>query len=297
MQTQPNKLLKRLVFGLMFVMLGSVHSLQAKYVRYQPELDNSQWSFTGNRLQCRLSQEIPLYGQAYFVATSGRPNMMFRLKVARNEPAEFANAYMEALPPLWRPGVESRNLGTVDLIPGEEPVELDHDKAWRLLTELEQGFDPAFRYTDWLDGRDTVVVSLSSVRFSHHYQDFINCVGQLLPFEFKDIAQSVLHYEFNSVKFTPESKQILAKIKSYLNEDKALDVILIAGHTDSEGKGRYNQRLSTNRAEAVKNFFVQAGIPAKRIKVNAFGESRPTASNANPLGRAENRRVVINLLK
>ncbi len=287
----------RITAGLLGLLILSSGIASAKYVRYQPELDNSQWSFIGNRLQCRLSQDIPLYGEAYFVASSGRPNMTFRMKVSRNQPAEFADAVVNAQPPLWRTGREPRELGTVSIVPGSEPLELEHDRAWRLLTELEQGFDPAFKYADWLDGRDIVVVAMSSVRFDGMYKDFINCVGQLLPFEFKDIQHTVLNYEFDSIKFTQKSKQSLQRIKSFLEADKELEVVLISAHTDNRGKARYNKRLSLNRANAVKKFFRDAGIPSKRIKVSAFGEGRPIASNSNPVGRAKNRRVVINVVK
>ncbi len=283
---------------LLLLIIASISTLaNAKYRRYQAELDNSEWSYTGNRLQCRLSQKIPFYGDAYFVSKSGLPNLKFRIKLSRNQPAEYSSASLDAQPPIWKHGAHPRNLGTVDVVPGAEPLKLDHDKAWRLLSELEQGFDPSFRYKDWLDGRDTVVVSVSSIRFWEQYQNFIDCVGQLLPYEFNDIAHTVLNYEFNSAQFTPQSREILAKIKNYLEVDKQLEVVLIAGHTDNRGKGRYNKKLSARRADSVKQFFIKAGISPKRMRVSSFGEARPVASNSNPLGRAKNRRVVINILK
>jgi len=65
----------------------------------------------------------------------------------------------------------------------------------------------------------------------------------------------------------------------------------IQGHTDSRGSEAYNQKLSENRALAVKKHIVDNGISASRLTTIGFGESRPAASNDTAEGRAHNRRV------
>ena len=68
-------------------------------------------------------------------------------------------------------------------------------------------------------------------------------------------------------------------------------MLVAEGNTDSVGSDASNQRLSIDRAKAVKAELVAAGIDPGRIEVVGFGETRPIATNATPDGRAQNRRV------
>ena len=69
----------------------------------------------------------------------------------------------------------------------------------------------------------------------------------------------------------------------------------IVGHTDSTGSQELNQSLSQRRAQSVANYLTANGVPGQRISAYGAGPSQPIASNANEAGRAQNRRVEINL--
>lgn len=69
--------------------------------------------------------------------------------------------------------------------------------------------------------------------------------------------------------------------------------ISVEGHTDSQGSDAYNQRLSEERALAVKNALVNRGIDPARIQAMGYGETRPIATNDTEAGRQLNRRVDI----
>ncbi len=71
--------------------------------------------------------------------------------------------------------------------------------------------------------------------------------------------------------------------------------IQVAGHTDSTGSEEFNQTLSMNRAENVKNALVGQGVNPSRISTIGFGESAPVADNSSESGRQLNRRVVITI--
>jgi OOP family OmpA-OmpF porin len=65
----------------------------------------------------------------------------------------------------------------------------------------------------------------------------------------------------------------------------------IRGYTDSVGPASYNLELSQRRAEAVKQYLVNAGIDPSRLVAKGYGEADPIASNKTPEGRAQNRRI------
>ena len=67
--------------------------------------------------------------------------------------------------------------------------------------------------------------------------------------------------------------------------------ITVEGHTDNKGKREVNVKLSQARAEAVKKFVVDKGVPADRITAKGFGPDKPADTNETEKGRENNRRV------
>ncbi len=65
----------------------------------------------------------------------------------------------------------------------------------------------------------------------------------------------------------------------------------VEGHTDIVGGDEYNMQLSQRRAQAVRDYLVQQGIPDSAIVARGYGKTRPVASNDTPEGRQQNRRV------
>ncbi|MHA7971332.1 OmpA family protein [Rhizobium terricola] len=72
-------------------------------------------------------------------------------------------------------------------------------------------------------------------------------------------------------------------------------LIDINGHTDSTGSLAHNQELSQNRAQSVANYLFSQGLDGRRVSAMGFGPNEPVASNATPEGRAQNRRVEIQI--
>ncbi len=106
-----------------------------------------------------------------------------------------------------------------------------------------------------------------------------------------------LNFETNSAALTAsdraELESAIAAIKTVPADVAAGISYEVAGHTDSVGRDAYNQALSERRAATVRDYMVDAGIPASQLNAVGYGESEPTASNDTPEGRAANRRVVI----
>ncbi|WP_223477897.1 OmpA family protein [Oricola indica] len=73
-------------------------------------------------------------------------------------------------------------------------------------------------------------------------------------------------------------------------------LINVFGHTDSTGSDDYNQALSQRRANSVANYLATRGVSQQRMIATGYGESRPVADNSSETGRAQNRRVEIQIV-
>lgn len=102
-------------------------------------------------------------------------------------------------------------------------------------------------------------------------------------------------FDFDKSVLKPDGKAKLDDLVSKLSGVN-LEVIIAVGHTDSIGSDAYNQKLSIRRAEAVKAYLVSKGIENNRVYTEGKGEKQPVASNKSAAGRAQNRRVEIEVV-
>jgi len=101
-----------------------------------------------------------------------------------------------------------------------------------------------------------------------------------------------VNFAFNSAELTPESKKILDQDRDVARLKGEPDIrVEVAGHTDSVGSDAYNQKLSERRAQSVVDYLVSIGVDPKRLKAVGYGKKQPVASNDTEAGRAQNRRV------
>lgn len=97
-------------------------------------------------------------------------------------------------------------------------------------------------------------------------------------------------FETDQYALKDESRVELDRLAQLLAKNKAL-CIEIGGHTDNEGTALHNKDLSLNRAKAVFNYLVNAGVNAQRMTYKGYGESVPVSPNDTETGRASNRRT------
>jgi outer membrane protein OmpA-like peptidoglycan-associated protein len=109
-------------------------------------------------------------------------------------------------------------------------------------------------------------------------------------------SQTIILYLTNKWELVSESIKKLQPMLSILTEHPELK-IQIDGHSDNFGSVENNQLVSKYRAEGVMEFFKKQGVKSNRMKLKAFGESKPTASNQTKAGMALNRRVEIRVIK
>lgn len=103
-----------------------------------------------------------------------------------------------------------------------------------------------------------------------------------------------VNFDFDSAAIRPGGRPVLDHAAEILFEQAQVRV-LVAGHTDSVGADDYNMKLSIRRAEAVYRYLVNRGIDPERMRVEGYGESNPVASNETDAGRAQNRRVELQI--
>ena len=105
----------------------------------------------------------------------------------------------------------------------------------------------------------------------------------------------------SDVTFGSDQDQVMSSFYPTLNSVALVlkkynrTVVDVFGHTDSTGNDNYNFELSQRRALSVANYLSAQGVDSRRFAVTGFGETRPIASNATDSGRAQNRRVEIQL--
>jgi OmpA-OmpF porin, OOP family len=102
-------------------------------------------------------------------------------------------------------------------------------------------------------------------------------------------------FDFDKSIVKPEGRRLLDRLVERAKELN-LEVIIAVGHADWTGPAAYNQKLSERRAEAVKAYLVSKGIPAGRIYTEGKGETQPIADNKTREGRAQNRRVELEVI-
>jgi outer membrane protein OmpA-like peptidoglycan-associated protein len=103
-----------------------------------------------------------------------------------------------------------------------------------------------------------------------------------------------LLFEPESATPPKEAARNLAPVVDLLLRRPDLDV-RVAGHTDNQGDPAALQRLSEQRAEAIRDLLVRKGVPAGQLGVQGYGADRPIAPNVTRRGRAQNNRVEIEI--
>ncbi|WP_428772047.1 flagellar protein MotY [Vibrio sp.] len=271
---------------------GPAIAMEKQYVATPQQ---STWQMVENSpLECRLVHPIPGYGDAQFSShASKKINLDFELKM-RRPMGQTRNVDLVSLPPAWRPGDNAERINNLKFFQQFDGY-VGGQTAWGILSELEKGRYPTFSYQDWQSRDQRIEVALSSVMFKAQYQVFSDCIANLLPYSFEDIAFTILHYDRSSVELNKASRKRLAQIADYIRYNKDIDLVLVSTYTDSTDSKSASQNLSEQRAEVLRKYFQSLGLTEERIQVQGYGKRRPIADNASPIGKDKNRRVVISL--
>jgi outer membrane protein OmpA-like peptidoglycan-associated protein len=104
------------------------------------------------------------------------------------------------------------------------------------------------------------------------------------------INMSDVLFDFNKYTLKPEAREKLAKVSGILVAYPGLKV-QVEGYTDNIGSDDYNQKLSEQRADGVRDYLVAQSVTDSNVTAQGFGKADPVADNTSDKGRAQNRRV------
>jgi outer membrane protein OmpA-like peptidoglycan-associated protein/uncharacterized protein YegP (UPF0339 family) len=107
------------------------------------------------------------------------------------------------------------------------------------------------------------------------------------------VAFGDAHFGYNKSILSPEAKTLLDKDVQSLKENPKIDVRM-AGYTSAEGTEAINQKLSEDRANAVRNYLIEKGIAAERITVIGYGRTRPAVYEVTP-GNINSKQALANM--
>lgn len=105
-----------------------------------------------------------------------------------------------------------------------------------------------------------------------------------------------LNFDFGKSTIRESSFPTLDKLAQTLIEAKNWKID-IDGHTDDKGSDSFNQKLSQDRANAVKSYLVSKGVTADTITATGYGETKPIVKNDSDANRERNRRVEFKITK
>jgi peptidoglycan-associated lipoprotein len=112
------------------------------------------------------------------------------------------------------------------------------------------------------------------------------------------LSNDKVTFPVNRAAVSPDARSLVDEAIAQLKAENRGVYFEIEGHTDSSGSEAYNDKLGLDRATAVRNYMHdQQGIALNRIEVISYGETKPVVDNKTRDHRAQNRRVVINVLE
>ncbi|AKP74587.2 Outer membrane protein OmpAb [Piscirickettsia salmonis] len=264
-------------------------------IHYQAPLATVKWTFSEELGFCRLTHEIPHYGQAMFEMRTGRlQSFVLDTQVG---PSRKETVTLTTGSPGWRLPEALILNDHAKMSQGYAPFRFGTMTVRRMLNSLAQGYAPTLTYQSWLGNRQQVQVSISPANFSRSYTQYLACSKKILPFTFVDIEHTVIYFGVNDRRILKDQRYKLERIQEYFKVMKPkIRRIVIKGYADYAGNYLYNKYLSIDRAKALRKFIVEdMKFDAKKLVVRAYGVGQAVANNSTRSGRALNRRATIDI--
>jgi len=226
---------------------------------YQAPITDSNWTFSGNRVACHLTHQIPNYGIAVFDQLSGE-RVSFTLRADAYVPP-INTAVLTAVSPVWMHDVPATKLALVKA--KAHQVSLKSGVSERMLQTLTNGRFPEFSYQVKSTGA-RVKVAMSSINFLEAMVQFEACRQNLLPYSRKEVNQQLSLFTSGSTKITHKNRKLLSKASTYIKESGNKERIDLVSGTDAFSV-KDGRRIYDKRIQSIRESLQQSGLSEDRV--------------------------------
>lgn len=286
------------VILIIIAMFSALTESLAAQRRYIAPMEDSRWEMTvSTGVQCEMEHVIPYFGKAIFSQEAGRKLRLKLVTQQRFKPGIEVELFSES--PIWKTTSTVFSIGNLKTGGGEILIDVPTVAAKFAYLELHDGYQAGFYFPVSQDDLiDSVLVSMSTVRFRSVQPLFEQCVGGLYPENFEDIRSAGIHFDHDDEfpRIEEEDSAFLSMF-NYLKVDNEISKIVISGHADFSGSECYNDTLSSRRAWYVYDMLVSNDIDPSKIQVKYFGETRPVTRGKSEADLLANRRVTVELYR
>ncbi|MCC6557213.1 MAG: OmpA family protein [Polyangiaceae bacterium] len=110
-------------------------------------------------------------------------------------------------------------------------------------------------------------------------------------------VQFVVYGNDRTETVDPISDDLLHEVRDAIHQNPSIELVEVQGHTDDGGDAEFNLKLSQERADAVMNWLIKAGVPKEKLTAKGYGFERPLGDNRVKTGRQKHRRVQFMIVK
>ncbi len=277
----------------LFLALFTLLSSAVNAVTFMVDIDQSKWTVEVSPFACQLEQVVPSYGIARFFHEAGEKAVFQLLPTQKGAVSGSVRLVAEASP--WQPGVAPVLIGSIKVAAADSQINVKSAYAGEMLVSLYRGMSPTFTMQGWLGSDEVLRVALSAANFQKSYSSYIECVDQLLPVNYRQVARTAVLFPPAQWRLSDATRERLDLIVQYIKIDEKVASIYVDGHSDNAGRRLLNRDLSKQRAEEITRYLVAQGIEEKVITTRYHGERYPVVANTSAKNRARNRRVTIRL--
>jgi outer membrane protein OmpA-like peptidoglycan-associated protein len=264
---------------------------------YSADLATSDWKVSTNPFACSLTHGIPNFGKAVFSRKAGGAEV-FYLESQGKVVFPVGVSGAETLPPQWRNDLAPVPLGAFNVVAGNQPISLSAAQAAPLVVQLSAGMNVMYSSQPVAGTSSNSIVMrvvLNAKNFVASYKAYQQCVADIIPFSFAQIARTSINYAERPDALTMANKADLAKVARYIKADPNVVGVFVDGHSDNSGIADANEALSKQEAEWVADYLVEQGVAVDKITTRWHGDKFVIANNKIASGRAQNRRVTVRL--